>query len=172
MSRFNNVLEAVGATPLIRLNHIGSEFGSEISVKFEAVNPGGSIKDRVGRYIIEAAERKGLLKPGGTIIEATAGNTGAGLALAAAVKGYRLIVVMPIPPKTTFKKPKPSPPPFRTLSARRSSKTWTTRPRTISPPAPKSGRTLRGKSTRLSAESEPAEPSPEPDASSRRKTPR
>ena len=95
MSRFNNVLEAVGATPLIRLNHIGSEFGSEIFVKFEAVNPGGSIKDRVGRYIIEAAERKGLLKPGGTIIEATAGNTGAGLALAAAVKGYRLIVVMP-----------------------------------------------------------------------------
>ena len=95
MSRFNNVLEAVGATPLIRLNHIGSEFGSEIFVKFEAVNPGGSIKDRVGRYIIEAAERKGLLKPGGIIIEATAGNTGAGLALAAAVKGYRLIVVMP-----------------------------------------------------------------------------
>ena len=95
MSRFNNVLEAVGATPLIRLNHIGSEFGSEIFVKFEAVNPGGSIKDRIGRHIIDAAERKGLLKPGGTIIEATAGNTGAGLALAAAVKGYRLIVVMP-----------------------------------------------------------------------------
>lgn len=95
MSRFNNVLEAVGATPLIRLNHIGSEFGSEIFVKFEAANPGGSIKDRIGRHIIDAAERKGLLKPGGTIIEATAGNTGAGLALAAAVKGYRLIVVMP-----------------------------------------------------------------------------
>lgn len=95
MSRFNNVLEAVGATPLIRLNHIGSEFGSEIFVKFEAVNPGGSIKDRIGRHIIDAAERKGLQKPGGTIIEATAGNTGAGLALAAAVKGYRLIVVMP-----------------------------------------------------------------------------
>lgn len=95
MSRFNNVLEAVGATPLIRLNHIGSEFGSEIFVKFEAANPGCSIKDRIGRHIIDAAERKGLLKPGGTIIEATAGNTGAGLALAAAVKGYRLIVVMP-----------------------------------------------------------------------------
>ena len=95
MPLFENVLAAVGRTPLIRLNKIGSEFASEFHVKYEALNPGGSIKDRAARYIVEAAERDGLLKPGGTIIEASAGNTGAGLALAAAVKGYKLIVVMP-----------------------------------------------------------------------------
>lgn len=95
MSRHENVLAAIGRTPLIKLNKIGSEFASDIYVKYEALNPGGSIKDRAARHMVETAERSGLLKPGGTIIEASAGNTGVGLALAAAVKGYKLIVIMP-----------------------------------------------------------------------------
>lgn len=90
-----SVLEAIGRTPLIRLNRIAAHVRSPIYVKAEFLNPGGSVKDRPARAMIEAAERAGLLKPGGTIIEATAGNTGVGLALVAAVKGYKLIVVMP-----------------------------------------------------------------------------
>lgn len=95
MPYFANVLDAVGHTPLIKLNRLGKPFASNIYVKFEAMNPGGSIKDRAARQMIEEAEARGLLRPGGTIIEATAGNTGVGLALAAAVKGYRLITVLP-----------------------------------------------------------------------------
>jgi cystathionine beta-synthase len=95
MAQVPSILHAVGRTPLIRLNRIAAGIDSPIYVKAEFLNPGGSVKDRVGLAMIEAAERAGQLKPGGTIIEATAGNTGVGLALAAAVKGYRLIVVMP-----------------------------------------------------------------------------
>ncbi|MFZ3386746.1 MAG: cystathionine beta-synthase [Candidatus Hydromicrobium sp.] len=92
---FNNILEAIGKTPLIRLNRMAKDIKSEIYVKLEYLNPGGSVKDRIGLAMIEAAEKEGLLKPGGTIIEATAGNTGVGLALVAAIKGYRIIFVMP-----------------------------------------------------------------------------
>jgi len=92
---YNNVLEAIGKTPLIRLNKITKDIKSEIYVKLEYLNPGGSVKDRIGLAMIEAAEKEGLLMPGGTIIEATAGNTGVGLALVAAIKGYRIIFVMP-----------------------------------------------------------------------------
>jgi cystathionine beta-synthase len=95
MVQFNNVLEAIGRTPLIKLGNITKDIKSTIYVKSEFLNPGGSVKDRVGLKMIEAAEREGKLRPGGTIIEATAGNTGVGLALVAAVKGYRCIFVMP-----------------------------------------------------------------------------
>jgi cystathionine beta-synthase len=95
MRVFDNVLGAIGRTPLIRLSKVGAGLPVTLLGKFEAVNPGGSIKDRIGVAMLEDAERKGLLKPGGTIVEATAGNTGVGLALAAAVKGYRCIFVMP-----------------------------------------------------------------------------
>ena len=95
MAPYANILEAVGRTPLVRLNRMVKDVASPIYVKVESLNPGGSVKDRVGRAMIEAAERDGLLQPGGTIVEATAGNTGVGLAMAAAVKGYRMIAVMP-----------------------------------------------------------------------------
>jgi cystathionine beta-synthase len=91
----DNVLHAVGHTPLIRLNKITEGLRTPIYVKMEAMNPGGSVKDRVGVAMITDAERKGHLKPGGTVIEATAGNTGVGLAMVAAVKGYRCIFVLP-----------------------------------------------------------------------------
>lgn len=95
MTAYSNILGVVGRTPLIRLNRVASGVTSPIYVKAEFLNPGGSVKDRVGLAMIEAAERDGRLRPGATIVEATAGNTGVGLALAAAVKGYRLLVVMP-----------------------------------------------------------------------------
>lgn len=95
MAQYSDILKAVANTPLIRLNRMTTGLASPIYVKAEMLNPGGSVKDRIGLAMIEAAEREGLLKPGGTIVEATAGNTGVGLALAAAVKGYRLIAVMP-----------------------------------------------------------------------------
>lgn len=95
MAQYNTILGAIGRTPLIRLNRMTAHLKSRIYVKAELLNPGGSVKDRVGLAMIEAAEREGLLKPGGTIVEATAGNTGVGLAQAAAVKGYRMIAVMP-----------------------------------------------------------------------------
>ncbi len=90
-----NILEGVGNTPLIKLNRITMDIASEIFVKAEFLNPGGSVKDRIGLAMVEAAEREGLLKRGGTIVEATAGNTGVGLALIAAIKNYRCIFVMP-----------------------------------------------------------------------------
>lgn len=90
----SSICKAIGNTPIIRLNRLGTDMPHEIYVKCEFMNPGGSIKDRIGFYLIEQAEQRGLLHPGGTIVEATAGNTGMGLAMAAAQKGYRLIVVM------------------------------------------------------------------------------
>ena len=92
---FKDILEAIGKTPLIKLNRITKDIKSAIFVKAEFLNPGGSVKDRIGLRMIEAAEKEGLLKPGGTIIEATAGNTGVGLALVAALKKYHCIFVMP-----------------------------------------------------------------------------
>lgn len=88
-----NVLQTIGATPHIRLSRLFPE--AEVWVKSERTNPGGSIKDRIALSMIEAAEADGSLKPGGTIIEPTSGNTGVGLAMVAAVKGYRLVLVMP-----------------------------------------------------------------------------
>src|SRR5579885_2231229 len=87
----NNILEAVGHTPLVRLNRINQDLKPQIYVKAEFTNPGGSVKDRIGISMIDEAERKGLLKPGGTIIEGTSGNTGMGLALVAAVRGYKCV---------------------------------------------------------------------------------
>lgn len=92
---FKNILETIGTTPLIKLNRITKGLIPEIYVKVEYFNPGGSVKDRIAIKMIEKAEKRGLLKPGGTIIEATAGNTGVGLALVAGIKGYRCIFVMP-----------------------------------------------------------------------------
>jgi cystathionine beta-synthase len=95
MARYSHILDAIGRTPLIKLSRITRGIKSSLYVKSEFLNPGGSVKDRIGLAMIEAAEREGLLKPGSTIIEATAGNTGVGLALVAAIKGYRAIFVMP-----------------------------------------------------------------------------
>ena len=89
-----SILDTVGNTPLVRINKLNSG-GAEVLVKVESRNPGGSAKDRVGIAMIEDAEQKGLLKPGALIVEPTSGNTGIGLAVAAAVKGYRLILTMP-----------------------------------------------------------------------------
>ena len=86
---------AIGRTPLVRLNRVTDGLPVTLLAKVETMNPGGSVKDRIGLAMIEDAEQRGLLKKGGTIVEATAGNTGVGLALAAAVKGYRCIFVMP-----------------------------------------------------------------------------
>src|SRR6266571_571985 len=94
MDVLDTFLDAVGNTPLVRLNKITRGVAPTILAKLEAMNPGGSVKDRIGLRMIEAAERAGLLKPGGTIIEPTSGNTGHGLAIAAAIKGYRCIFVM------------------------------------------------------------------------------
>lgn len=91
----NNILEAIGNTPLVKLNHVVSPNDATVLVKCEFMNPSGSIKDRMAHYIIEQAEKKGLLQPGGTIVENTSGNTGLALAMIAAVKGYRCIVTLP-----------------------------------------------------------------------------
>ncbi len=95
MEYYENILEAVGNTPLIRLNRVAAGLKPLILVKYEPVNPGGSIKDRIGITMIKDAEEKGLLAPGGTIIEPTSGNTGVGIAQVAAQKGYRMIFTMP-----------------------------------------------------------------------------
>ena len=92
---YENVLETIGWTPLIRLNRVTQGIRTPVYAKAEFFNPGGSVKDRIGIAMIEAAEREGRLKPGGLVVEATSGNTGVGLALAAAVKGYRCIFTMP-----------------------------------------------------------------------------
>src|SRR3954464_13148318 len=91
----DSILDTIGETPLVRLSRIGAGLTPQIVAKLEAFNPGGSIKDRVAVRLIEAAERDGRLKPGGTIVEPTSGNTGTGLAIAARLKGYRVIAVMP-----------------------------------------------------------------------------
>jgi cystathionine beta-synthase len=95
MEVFDSVVKTVGNTPLVKLNRIGSHTNSEIYAKLEYMNPGGSVKDRVAFQIVEDAEKEGALRPGGTIVEATSGNTGMGLALAAAIKGYKCIFVLP-----------------------------------------------------------------------------
>jgi cysteine synthase A len=92
---FNNVLELIGHTPIVKLSRIVPDGYADIYVKLESFNPGGSIKDRIALSMIEDAEKKGLLKPGSTIIEPTSGNTGIGIAMICAVKGYRCILVMP-----------------------------------------------------------------------------
>jgi cystathionine beta-synthase len=91
----DSILDTIGETPLVRLSRIGAGLKPQIVAKMELFNPGGSIKDRVALRLIEAAERDGSLRPGGTIIEPTSGNTGTGLAIAARLKGYRVIAVMP-----------------------------------------------------------------------------
>jgi len=91
----DTILDTVGNTPLVRLRHLAAEFPATVLAKVESFNPGGSVKDRIAIAIVQEAEAKGLLKPGGTIVEATSGNTGMGLALVAAVRGYRAIFVMP-----------------------------------------------------------------------------
>jgi cystathionine beta-synthase len=97
MDYFENIIEAVGNTPLVRLGRVerGEGIRARVLAKLEHLNPGGSVKDRPAVKMIEVAEKEGLLKPGGTVVEPTSGNTGAGLALAAAVKGYRCVCVMP-----------------------------------------------------------------------------
>ncbi len=91
----NNILEAVGKTPITRLNRVGSDLDCELYGKCEFMNPGGSVKDRIGLYMVEQAEQSGRIKPGDTLIEPTSGNTGIGIALAGAVKGYNVIITMP-----------------------------------------------------------------------------
>ncbi|HMV65350.1 MAG TPA: cystathionine beta-synthase [Myxococcota bacterium] len=91
----DSILDAIGGTPLVRLRTIGQHTGCEILAKCEFLNAGGSVKDRIGRRMVEEAERAGRIKPGDTLIEPTSGNTGIGMALAAAVKGYRMIITMP-----------------------------------------------------------------------------
>ena len=93
---FDNILKAIGNTPIVRLNHVvPSSLGVNFYGKCEFMNPGGSIKDRIGWWMIEDAEKNGTIKPGGTIVEGTSGNTGVGLAIAAAIKGYKCIFVLP-----------------------------------------------------------------------------
>ncbi len=95
MEIFDSILDLVGNTPLVRLRRVTRGVRPAVLAKLELLNPGGSVKDRIGLRMIEAAERAGLLRPGGTIVEPTSGNTGHGLAIAAAIKGYRCIFVMP-----------------------------------------------------------------------------
>jgi cystathionine beta-synthase len=90
-----NILKVIGNTPIVRLNRVTPRSSANFYVKLEFMNPGGSIKDRIGWWMIEDAERKGLLHPGGTIVEGTSGNTGVGLAIASAIKGYKCVFVLP-----------------------------------------------------------------------------
>src|SRR3989344_4139151 len=92
---YNNILEIIGNTPLVKINKLNPNPKVLMLVKLEFLNPGGSIKDRIGPFMVEKAEKEGKLKKGGTIVEPTSGNTGAGLALVAAIRGYKQIFVMP-----------------------------------------------------------------------------
>ncbi|SDB02493.1 PLP-dependent cysteine synthase family protein [Eubacterium oxidoreducens] len=95
MGYYESMQELIGETPLVKLNHVGIPDGTAIYAKLELYNPAGSVKDRIGKYMIADAEKKGTLKQGGTIVEGTAGNTGLGIAFAALNKGYRVIFVVP-----------------------------------------------------------------------------
>ncbi len=95
MSYYESMQELIGNTPLVKLNHVGVPDGVQLFAKLELYNPAGSVKDRIGKYMVEDAERRGLLKKGGTIVEATAGNTGLGIAFAALNRGYRIVFVVP-----------------------------------------------------------------------------
>ena len=99
---YDNILQVIGNTPIVRFNRIGQELNCELWGKCEFLNPGGSVKDRIGYYMVEQAEKDGLIKPGYTLIEPTSGNTGIGVALAGAVKGYHVILTMP--EKMSFEK--------------------------------------------------------------------
>ena len=93
--KLNNILDTVGKTPIVRLNKVTKNLDCNIYAKCEFFNPGGSIKDRIGKHMLDMAEKEGRIKPGDTLIEPTSGNTGIGLALSAAVKGYKMIITMP-----------------------------------------------------------------------------
>ena len=95
MAIYNSVLDTIGHTPLVRLNKVTEGLQAEVLVKLEFFNPLSSVKDRIGRAMIDAAERDGRLKPGGIIVEPTSGNTGIALAFVAAARGYRCILTMP-----------------------------------------------------------------------------
>ncbi len=95
MNVANSILDLIGNTPVVKLNRLPEEGSADVYVKLEWFNPGGSVKDRIAKSMIEAAEREGKLKPGDTIVEPTSGNTGIGLALVGAAKGYRVILTMP-----------------------------------------------------------------------------
>jgi cystathionine beta-synthase len=94
MRIFNNVLDTIGNTPIIKINRLTKDIPGLILAKVETTNPGNSVKDRMAVKMIEDAEKAGILKPGGTVIEGTSGNTGMGLALACIIKGYKLICVL------------------------------------------------------------------------------
>ena len=114
----NSVLDAIGNTPLIKLKRVSEETGCTILGKAEFLNPGQSVKDRAALGIVRDAERSGALKPGGTIVEGTAGNTGIGLALVGSALGYRVVIVMP---RTTRSAPRCATP------------SWPSSPRTTTP---------------------------------------
>src|SRR5215210_6012765 len=95
MEVYDNILQTIGNTPIVRLPKLNRGLKPTLLAKLEMFNPGNSVKDRIGIRMIEAAERKGLLKKGGTIIEPTSGNTGTGIAIAAAIMGYKMVFVMP-----------------------------------------------------------------------------
>ena len=94
----DSILDTIGGTPLVRLNNLTKDLGAEVLVKVESFNPANSVKDRIGKAIIDAAEESGELKPGGTIVEATSGNTGIALALVGAARGYKVVLTMPAAP--------------------------------------------------------------------------
>ena len=95
MALYNDMQELIGNTPLVRMNHIDIPDGVNLYAKLELYNPSGSVKDRIGKFMIEDAERKGILRKGSVIVEATAGNTGLGIAFAALNRGYQIIFVVP-----------------------------------------------------------------------------
>ena len=95
MEVFDTILDTIGNTPLVKITRMANEVQPTILAKVEYFNPGGSVKDRIGISMIEDAEKKGLISPGDTIVEPTSGNTGIGLAVTSAAKGFRLIITMP-----------------------------------------------------------------------------